>query len=105
MISVNDSEFKSVVLDDDKLVLVDFWAPWCGPCKMIAPILEEVAKDFGDKLKIVKCNVDENKESPAKFGVRGIPALMIFNQGELVGSKIGAMSKAQLVEFIETYLT
>ena len=105
MISVNDAEFQSVVLDEEKLVLVDFWAPWCGPCKMIAPVLDELSKEYGDKIKIVKCNVDDNKGTPAKYGVRCIPALMIFVKGEMVGSKIGAMSKTQLIEFIDTYLT
>lgn len=104
MISINDSEFKSTVIDASEFVLVDFWAPWCGPCKMIAPILDEIDKEYGDKLKIVKINVDENKETPTQFGVKGIPALMLFSKGEMVGTKIGAMSKTQLIEFVESYI-
>ena len=85
-------------------LLVDFWAEWCGPCKMIAPILDEVSKDYDGRLQIAKMNVDENREVPAKFGIRGIPTLMLFKGGELAATKVGALSKAQLTAFIDPHL-
>jgi thioredoxin 1 len=100
----SDATFESDVLKSDKPVLVDYWAEWCGPCKMIAPILDEVAGSYGDKLQIAKMNVDENREIPAKFGIRGIPTLMLFKNGELAATKVGAMSKAQLTAFLEQQL-
>ena len=101
---ISDATFESDVLQSDKPVLVDYWAEWCGPCKMIAPILDEVAGSYGDKLQIAKMNVDENREIPAKLGIRGIPTLMLFKNGELAATKVGAMSKAQLTAFLDQQL-
>jgi thioredoxin 1 len=102
---VSDATFESDVLKADKPVLVDYWAEWCGPCKMIAPILDEVAGSYGEKLQIAKMNVDENREIPAKFGIRGIPTLMLFKNGELAATKVGALSKAQLTAFLDQQLS
>ena len=99
-----DATFESDVLKSAHPVLVDYWAEWCGPCKMIAPILDEVATSYQGKLQIAKMNVDENREIPAKFGIRGIPTLMIFKNGELAATKVGAMSKSQLTAFIDQQL-
>ena len=99
-----DAGFESDVLKADKPVLVDYWAEWCGPCKMIAPILDEVSKDYDGRLKIAKMNVDENRDIPAKFGIRGIPTLMLFKDGELAATKVGALSKAQLTAFLDSHL-
>ena len=101
---VSDASFKADVLDAQTPVLVDFWAEWCGPCKMIAPILDDVAGAYSGKLSIAKVNVDENTEVPAKFGIRGIPTLMIFKGGQLAATKVGALSKAQLTAFIDGQL-
>ena len=101
---ISDSSFEADVLKSGKPVLVDYWAEWCGPCKMIAPILDEVAGTYGDKLQIAKMNVDENRDIPARFGIRGIPTLMLFKNGELAATKVGAMSKAQLTAFIDQQL-
>ena len=99
-----DATFDADVLKSDKPVLVDYWAEWCGPCKSIAPILDETAAALGDRLTIAKMNVDENREVPAKYGIRGIPTLMIFKGGVLAATKVGALSKAQLTAFIEPHL-
>lgn len=101
---LSDSDFEANVLKASGPVLVDYWAEWCGPCKMIAPILDEVATTYQGKLQIAKMNVDDNREVPAKFGIRGIPTLMLFKDGELAATKVGAMSKAQLVAFIDEQL-
>jgi thioredoxin 1 len=101
---VSDASFDADVLQSKKPVLVDYWAEWCGPCKMIAPILDEVAGAYGDKLQIAKMNVDENRDIPGKFGIRGIPTLMIFKDGQLAATKVGAMSKSQLTAFIDQQL-
>ncbi|MDM4764840.1 thioredoxin TrxA [Pelomonas sp. SE-A7] len=101
---ISDASFDADVLQADKAVLVDYWAEWCGPCKMIAPILDEVSKDYQDKLQITKLNVDENREVPAKFGIRGIPTLMLFKGGQLAATKVGALSKAQLTAFLDANL-
>ena len=104
IIHVTDASFDADVLKAGTPVLVDFWAAWCGPCKMIAPILDELAKEFAGKVKICKMDVDANKETPAKFSIRGIPTLMIFKNGNLEGTKVGALSKVQLIEFINSNL-
>jgi len=101
---ITDASFDADVLQASQPVLVDYWAEWCGPCKMIAPILDEVAKDYSGRLAIAKMNVDQNREVPAKFGIRGIPTLMIFKDGQLAATKVGALSKAQLTAFIDGQL-
>ncbi len=101
---VSDSSFETDVLKADKPVLVDFWAEWCGPCKAIAPALDELASSYDGKLTIAKVNVDENRTIPAKFGIRGIPTLMVFKGGQLSATKVGAMTKAQLTQFIDQQL-
>jgi thioredoxin 1 len=98
---ITDASFDADVLNASQPVLVDYWAEWCGPCKMIAPILDEVAKDYDGRLNVAKMNVDQNREVPAKFGIRGIPTLMIFKGGQLAATKVGALSKAQLTAFID----
>ncbi len=101
---VTDATFETEVLNAGSPVLVDFWAEWCGPCKMIAPILDEVATGYDGKLQVAKMNVDDNREVPAKFGIRGIPTLMVFKNGQLAATKVGALSKAQLTAFIDQQL-
>ncbi|CAJ0688831.1 MAG: thioredoxin TrxA [Ralstonia sp.] len=101
---VSDASFEADVLKSDKPVLVDFWAEWCGPCKMIAPILDEVSKDYGEKVQIAKINVDENQGVPAKFGIRGIPTLILFKNGAVAAQKVGALSKSQLTAFLDSHL-
>lgn len=101
---VTDDSFGSDVLQAEKPVLVDYWAEWCGPCKMIAPVLDDLSKDYEGRLQVAKMNVDENRDVPAKFGIRGIPTLMIFKGGQLVETKVGAMSKAQLTAFVDRHL-
>jgi thioredoxin 1 len=101
---VSDASFDADVVNAGQPVVVDFWAEWCGPCKMIAPILDEVAGAYQGKLQVAKMNVDENRDIPAKFGIRGIPTLMLFKDGKLAATKVGAMSKAQLTAFIDQQL-
>lgn len=100
----SDATFEAEVLQSDKPVLVDYWAEWCGPCKMIAPLLEEVAGEFKDRLKVMKLNIDENAQTPRKYNVRGIPTLMLFKGGDVVAQKTGALPKARLVAFLEANL-
>lgn len=102
IIHVTDASFADDVLSSNIPVLVDFWAAWCGPCKMIAPILDDLAEQFAGKIKIAKVDVDANKEVPGKFNIRGIPTLLIFKNGQVESTKVGALSKAQLVEFINS---
>lgn len=104
IITLSDDSFENDVLKSDIPVVVDFWAEWCGPCKMIAPILDDVAEEYEGKVTIAKLNVDQNNASPAKYGVRGIPTLLIFKNGELADTKVGALSKTQLKEFIDAQL-
>ncbi len=99
---VTDATFDQDVLKSDTPVLVDFWAEWCGPCKMIAPVLEEVAVSHAGKVKIAKVDVDDNREVAAKYGIRGIPTLLLFKNGELAAQKVGALSKAQLTAFVDS---
>lgn len=100
----SDAAFEAEVLQSDKPVLVDYWAEWCGPCKMIAPVLDEVAGEFKERLKVAKINIDENAQTPRKYNVRGIPTLMLFKGGDVVAQKTGALSKSQLAAFLEANL-
>ncbi|MDX8381555.1 MAG: thioredoxin TrxA [Ghiorsea sp.] len=104
IINVTDDSFDNDVLKASGPVLVDFWAPWCGPCKQIAPLLKEVAADMGDKITIAKIDIDDNPNTPGKYGVRGIPTLTIFKDGNVQGTKVGAVNKGKLVDFINEHL-
>ena len=104
IVHVTDSSFADDVTNSNVPVLLDFWAEWCGPCKMIAPILDDIAKDYAGKVKIAKINIDENQQTPAQFGVRGIPTLMLFKNGSVEATKVGALSKSQLVAFLDGHL-
>lgn len=102
--NISDASFEQDVLNAESPVLVDYWAEWCGPCKMIAPILEEIAEQYAGKVTVCKLNIDDNRETPVKFGVRGIPTLMLFKGGNIEGTKVGALSKSQLATFLEDNL-
>ena len=104
IVHTNDSDFDADVINSDKPALVDFWAEWCGPCKMIAPLLSEAAEEYADKMSIVKLNVDQNPNTAQKFGIRSIPTLILFKDGAVQAQKLGAMSKSQLTEFLDTNL-
>ena len=104
IIHTSDSSFERDVLNSDRPVLLDFWAEWCGPCKMIAPILDAIAEEYKDRLRVVKLNIDENPQTPPKYNVRGIPTLLLFRDGVVTAQQVGAVSKAQLQSFIDTNL-
>jgi thioredoxin 1 len=101
IVHVTDTTFDNEVLQSNTPVLVDYWAEWCGPCKMIAPILDDMARDYAGKLKVAKLNIDDNQATPPKYGIRGIPTLMLFKNGNVEATKVGAMSKSQLAAFID----
>ncbi len=104
VLHINDADFESIVVNSDIPVLLDFWAPWCGPCKMIAPVLDELAPEFAGKVKIVKMNVDDNQTMPAQFGVRSIPTLLLIKNGQVVATQVGALPKTQLANFINQHI-
>ncbi len=100
VLHVTDATFEADVLRSDVPVLLDFWAPWCGPCRMIAPVLDDLAAEFGDKVKVAKINIDENQATPAQYGVRSIPTLLLFKEGKIVATQVGALPKNQLTAFV-----
>ena len=101
---ISDNNFEKDVINSGKITLVDFWAPWCGPCKQLGPLIDQLSVDMGSKIEVVKCNIDENPETPSKYGVRGIPTLMIFKDGKLLDSKVGSLPKSALYEWVNSNL-
>ncbi len=104
IVHVTDDNFEAEVLKSELPVLVDYWAEWCGPCKMIAPVLDEITGDYAGKIKVAKLNIDDNPNTPPRYGIRGIPTLMLFKDGEVEATKVGAVSKSQLIAFIDSNL-
>ncbi len=104
IVHTSDGSFEQDVLKADRPVLLDFWAEWCGPCKMIAPMLDELAEDFADRVTIAKLNIDENPQTPPRYGIRGIPTLILFKNGTVEAQKVGALSKSQLRDFLDSHL-
>ena len=104
IVHISDESFEEEVLQSERPVLIDYWAEWCGPCKMIAPVLDENATEYSDRLKVVKLNIDDNPQTPPKYGIRGIPTLMVFKNGQVEATKVGAVSKAQLTAFLDDSL-
>jgi len=104
IVHISDESFEEEVLQSERPVLIDYWAEWCGPCKMIAPVLDEIANEYSDRLKVVKLNIDDNPQTPPKYGIRGIPTLMVFKNGQVEATKVGAVSKAQLTAFLDSSL-
>ena len=104
IVHISDESFEEEVLQSERPVLIDYWAEWCGPCKIIAPVLDEIATEYFDRLKVVKLNIDDNPQTPPKYGIRGIPTLMVFKNGQVEATKVGAVSKAQLTAFLDDSL-
>jgi len=104
IVHITDASFEQEVLQCSKPVLVDYWADWCGPCKMIAPVLDEIAAEYADRVRVAKLNIDDNPNTPPRYGIRGIPTLMLFKEGEVEATKVGAVSKSQLTAFIDSNL-
>ena len=104
IVHISDESFEEEVLQSERPVLIVYWAEWCGPCKMIAPVLDEIAIEYSDRLKVVKLNIDDNPQTPPKYGIRGIPTLMVFKNGKVEATKVGAVSKAQLTTFLDDSL-
>ena len=104
IVHISDESFEEEVLQSNRPVLIDYWAEWCGPCKSIAPVLDEIATEYSDRLKVVKLNIDDNPQTPPKYGIRGIPTLMVFKNGQEEATKVGAVSKAQLTAFLDESL-
>ena len=104
IVHISDESFEEEVLQSKRPVLIDYWAEWCGPCKTIAPVLDEIATEYSDRLKVVKLNIDDNPQTPPKYGIRGIPTLMVFKNGQVEATKVGAVSKAQLTAFLDNSL-
>ena len=104
ILHISDESFETEVLQSEKPVLIDYWAEWCGPCKMISPVLDEIATEYSDRLKVVKLNIDDNPQTPPKYGIRGIPTLMVFKAGQVEATKVAAVSKAQLTAFLDDNL-
>jgi thioredoxin 1 len=104
IVHISDESFEEEVLQSKRPVLIDYWAEWCGPCKTIAPVLDEIATEYSDRLKVVKLNIDDNPQTPPKYGIRGIPTLMVFKNGQVEATKVGSVSKAQLTAFLDDSL-